>query len=174
MVIAKKRCIFVASMKKLEVMTTLMLCFLFWACSAISDDDEVMERVKVGDRVPAFTVDVVVDGEMKTFSTSQLTGETVIIFFHTSCADCRRELPRLNDYYLQHRDEPGFQMVAISRAEGAETIASFWMEQGLQMPYSAQEDRHIYDLFASSVIPRVYFVSAQGIVTRVLVENLGI
>ena len=158
-------------MKKL--MTMIILCCLFWGCSSIHDD-EMVEYVKVGDRVPAFTVNIIADGKPSIFSTSQLTGETVIIFFHTSCADCRRELPRLNDYYLQHSDEPGFQMVAISRAEGAETIESFWMEHGLQMPYSAQEDRHIYDLFASSVIPRVYFVSAQGIVTRVLVENLNI
>lgn len=158
-------------MKKL--MTMIILCCLFWGCSSIHDD-EMVEYVKVGDRVPAFTVNMIADGKPSIFSTSQLTGETVIIFFHTSCADCRRELPRLNDYYLQHCDEPGFQMAAISRAEGAETIESFWMEHGLQMPYSAQEDRHIYDLFASSVIPRVYFVSAQGIVTRVLVENLNI
>ena len=149
----------------------LMLCFLFWGCSSITDDEEVIERVMVGDQVPTFTVDVMADGVSTTFSTSHLTGETVIVFFHTSCADCQHELPRLNDYYQQHRDEPGFQMVAISRAEGAETVAPYWEEHGLEIPYSAQEDRHIYDLFASSVIPRVYFVSAQGIVTRVLVDN---
>lgn len=151
-------------------MTMILLYLLFWGCSSIHDD-EVVERVKVGDRVPVFTVNMVADGKSTMFTTDHLTGETVIIFFHTSCADCRRELPRLNDYYLQHRDEPGFQMVAISRAEGAETIESFWMEQGLQIPYSAQEDRHIYNLFASSVIPRVYFISAQGFVTRVWVEH---
>ena len=151
-------------------MTMILLYLLFGGCSSIHDD-EVVERVKVGDRVPVFTVNMVADGKSTMFTTDHLTGETVIIFFHTSCADCRRELPRLNDYYLQHRDEPGFQMVAISRAEGAETIEPFWTEQGLQIPYSAQEDRHIYNLFASSVIPRVYFISAQGFVTRVWVEH---
>ena len=151
-------------------MTMILLYLLFGGCSSIHDD-EVVERVKVGDRVPVFTVNMVADGKSTMFTTDHLTGETVIIFFHTSCADCRRELPRLNDYYLQHRDEPGFQMVAISRAEGADTIESFWTELGLQIPYSAQEDRHIYDLFASSVIPRVYFISAQGFVTRVWVEH---
>lgn len=158
-------------MKKLEVMIMLLLCLLTGACSTVSDDDEVEERVKVGDRVPVFTVDVVADGMPTTFSTSHLTGETVIVFFHTSCADCQRELPVLDDYYRQHRDDPGFQMVAISRAEGAETVAAFWAEHGLQMPYSAQEDRRVYDLFASAIIPRVYVVSPQGIVTRILVES---
>ena len=158
-------------MKKLEMMVMLLLCLLTGACNTISDDDEVEERIVVGDRVPTFTVDVVADGTTTTFSTSHLTGETVIVFFHTSCSDCRRELPVLDNYYRQHRDDPGFQMVAISRAEGAETVAAFWAEHGLQMPYSAQTDRHIYELFASAIIPRVYVVSPQGIVTRVLVES---
>ena len=65
-------------------------------------------------------------------------------------------------------------MIAISRAEGEDLVAPFWEEYDLQIPYSAQTDRHIYELFASSVIPRVYFVSAEGIVTRILIENFDI
>lgn len=127
----------------------------------------------VGDRVPVFTVETVgADGTRGTFSTSQLSGETVIVLFNTSCGDCRRELPRLNEYYLEHRYDEGFQMVAISREEGAESVAAFWKEQGLSIPYSAQTDRRIYQLFASSIIPRVYFCSANGIVTKVLIEKI--
>ena len=151
-----------------------LMCLLMGACSSITDDDEVTERVKVGDRVPTFTVSVVADGETTTFSTSNLTGETVIVFFHTSCHDCQRELPELNNYYLKHRNDPGFQMVAISRGEGADTVAPFWEKWGLQIPYSVQKDWKVYELFASAVIPRVYFVSAQGIVMKVLIENFEI
>ena len=143
-------------------------------CSSIIDDnDEVIEHVQVGDKVPSFSVTVTDGSETRTFSTSQLTGETVIVFFNTWCSDCQRELPLLNDYYLQHKDDSGFQMVAISRAEGADAISQFWSEHSLQIPYSAQDDRRIYDLFASSVIPRIYFVSPQGIITRIEVEHVN-
>lgn len=145
----------------------ILLCLVMAGCSSIHEDDDVIERVKVGDRVPAFTVTT----NQGTFSTSSLTGETVIVFFNTWCPDCQRELPKLNTYYLQHKDDTGFQMVAISRGEGEDVVAPFWEEYGLRMPYAAQEDRQVFDLFASSVIPRVYFVSAQGIVTRVLIEK---
>ena len=150
-----------------------MSAVVFAACSMGDDDDgEVTEYVKVGDRVPAFSVETVLaDGSTATFSTAALTGETVIVLFHTSCGDCQRELPRLNEYYLQHRSEPGFQMVAISREEGAESVAAYWKEQGLSIPYSAQTDRRIYNLFASSIIPRTYFCSADGIITQILVET---
>ena len=156
-----------------NILLFLMTAVVFAACSMGDDDDgEVTEYVKVGDRVPAFSVETVLaDGSTAMFSTAQLTGETVIVLFNTSCGDCQRELPRMNDYYLQHRHEKGFQMVAISRAEGAESVAAYWKEQGLSIPYSAQTDRRIYNLFASSIIPRTYFCSADGTVTRILVET---
>ncbi len=143
-------------------------------CSSIIDDnDEVIEHVQVGDKVPSFSVSVTDGSETRTFSTSQLTGETVIVFFNTWCSDCQRELPLLNDYYLRHKADSGFQMIAISRAEGADAVSQFWSEHNLQIPYSAQDDRRIYDLFASSVIPRIYFVSPQGIITRIEVEHVN-
>jgi peroxiredoxin len=148
----------------------MLLCLLLTGCSSI-EDDETKERVVVGDRVPLFSVEMVKDGERSTFSTAQLTGETVIVFFNTTCPDCQRDLPKLNQYYLKHKADEGFQMVAISREEGEEDVAAYWKDNGLQIPYSAQNDRRIYELFASSIIPRVYFVSAQGIVTRVFIER---
>lgn len=149
----------------------LLLSLLLMGCSSIEDDNKVAERVNVGDRVPSFTIDVVSDGIHSTFSTAQLTGETVIVFFNTTCPDCQRDLPKLNQYYLKHKSEKGFQMVAISREEGEITVAAYWKDNGLQIPYSAQNDRHIYELFASSIIPRIYFISAKGIVTRVFIER---
>ena len=148
----------------------MLLYLLLTGCSSI-EDDETKERVVVGDRVPLFSVEMVKDGERSTFSTAQLTGETVIVFFNTTCPDCQRDLPKLNQYYLKHKADEGFQMVAISREEGEEDVAAYWKDKGLQIPYFAQNDRRIYELFASSIIPRVYFVSAKGIVTRIFIER---
>ena len=145
-------------------------------CSTVVDDseDEVTERVRVGDRVPTFSVETErADGTTATFSTAALTGATVIVFFHTTCPDCQRDLPKLDSYYRQHQDEPGFQMVAISRAEDRESVAAYWKANGLSLPYSAQTDRRVYELFASSLIPRIYFCTAQGIVTRIDIERFS-
>ena len=150
----------------------MLACLMLWGCGSIHEEDDVVERIVVGSRVPIFSVNVVdYEGLTTSFSTNRLYGETVIVFFSTQCKDCQRELPELNEYYLKHKDDEGFQMVAISRAEGEQSVADFWSANNLQIPYSAQEDRKIYDLFASSVIPRVYFVSSSGIITKVLIEN---
>jgi hypothetical protein len=162
-------------MSKLKYWNIMLACLLLWGCGSIHEEDDVVERIVVGSRVPIFSVNVVdYEGLTTSFSTNRLYGETVIVFFSTQCKDCQRELPELNDYYLKHKDDDGFQMVAISRAEGEQSVADFWSANNLQIPYSAQEDRKIYDLFASSVIPRVYFVSSSGIITKVLIENFDL
>ena len=160
-------------MMKTTRLWTVLIALTLLGCSMADDEEnEVKERVSVGDRLPVFTVATVeADGTAGTFSTARLKGETVVVLFNTSCSDCRRELPRMNEYYLQHRGDKGFQMVAISREEGAESVAAYWKEQGLSIPYSAQTDRRIYNLFASSIIPRTYFCSADGIITQILVET---
>lgn len=162
-------------MSKLKYWNIMLACLMLWGCGSIHEEDDVVERIVVGSRVPIFSVNVVdYEGLTTSFSTNRLYGETVIVFFSTQCKDCQRELPELNDYYLKHKDDKGFQMVAISRAEGEQSVADFWSANNLQIPYSAQEDRKIYDLFASSVIPRVYFVSSSGIITKVLIENFDL
>lgn len=135
------------------------------------DDSDNTDLVGVGDRLPSFSVEIVDGTGRYTFSSDALAGPTVIVFFNTGCSDCQRELPVLNDYYLQHRSDPGFQMVAIAREETEESIQAFWQAHGLSIPYSPQSDRHVYNLFATVTIPRVYFCSPTGLVTWVGIER---
>lgn len=136
-----------------------------------SPDPDETNLIRVGDRLPSFSVDYITNDGTGVFSTERLTGQTVIVFFNTSCSDCQRELPILNDYYLAHRDEPGFQMVAIAREEQQESIAAFWQAHQLSIPYSPQGDRRIFSLFATQTIPRVYICSPEGIVLWMGVEK---
>ena len=137
-------------------------------------DADATSIVRVGDQLPDFSVEVI-DGSSRTlFNSGNLEGMTVIVFFHTGCVDCQRELPELNSYYLRHQKEPGFRMVAIAREESEESIAAFWQQNNLSIPYSPQTDRRIYNLFATQYIPRVYICSAQGIVLWMGVENFDL
>ena len=151
------------------------------SCSTITEDEDIIEKVKVGDLVPLFTVTMTYpettnpqqDQTTRQWSTMHLKGQTVIVFFNTSCKDCQRDLPLLNQYYLEHKDEQDFQMVAISREEDWESVAAYWAANGLVIPYSPQDDRRIYSLFATSIIPRIYFCT-DNVVTRVDIEKFGI
>ena len=134
-------------------------------------DGDDTDLVRVGDHLPSFSVEVIDGINRYTFSSEVLTGPTVIVFFNTSCSDCQRELPVLNDYYLQHRSESGFQMVAIAREETEESIRAYWEANNLSIPYSPQNDRSVYNLFATTTIPRVYFCSQTGLITWIGIER---
>lgn len=127
-------------------------------------EDDVEERVKVGDALPVFRVRLN-DGCFYDSSIRDGRG-SVIVFFETSCTDCQRELPLLNMQYLMGRFGDS-HVVCISRGEPAERIEAYWREQNLSMPYSAQPDRMIYELFATIGVPRVYIVDANGKITTI-------
>lgn len=125
-----------------------------------TSDPEPDSRVKVGDSLPWFSV-VMSDG--RTVTPATLLGhEAVIVFFNTDCPDCRHELPLLQARYDAY---PEVEYVCIARAEGAQTIREFWSKNGLTLPWSAQPDRKVYSLFATSGIPRTYTVAPSGFVT---------
>lgn len=107
-----------------------------------------------GDLVPDFTV-TMSDGT--SFSSSDLEGKvSLIMFFHTGCPDCRAELPVIQKIYDEYR--LSIAVCCISREEPDRSIREYWQENGLTLPYSAQEGREIYSLFANAGVPRVYVI----------------
>ncbi len=87
--------------------------------------------------------------------------KAVIVLFNTGCGDCRRELPELQKAYVATADNAVW--IAISREENERSVATYWGNTHLTIPYSAQPDRHVYELFANIGIPRVYIVANQTI-----------
>ena len=137
------------------------------ACSLVSisciNSEETIynkSKVKVGDRLPSFSV-IANDGTI--FSNESIVGKpTFITFFYTPCIDCKMLLPVVDALYKEYADE--LHWIAISRSEGDADVAAYWQENGFSLPYSAQDNRNVYDLFAYSGVPRIYLANAEGIV----------
>ena len=106
-----------------------------------------------GDMIPDFTV-AVSDGTSLTGAQLR-DGVSCIVFFTTICPDCRETLPHVQKLYDEYADK-GVRFAIISREDVYESVSTYWMEQGFTMPYSAQSDRTVYELFARTRVPRVY------------------
>ena len=121
----------------------------------------------IGDRIPDFTVTMndgrVVSGE------GLRQGTSCIVFFTTACPDCRRSLPEVQEVYDEYH-EKGVSFVLISRSEGEASISSYWSEHGLTMPYSAQSDAKVYELFAKTRVPRIY-ICRDGVVNSIFTDT---
>lgn len=124
----------------------------------MNEEQDVVERVKVGDKLPAFEIKLN-DGTLVNNAT--LHGKkTVLVFFNTSCKDCQAELPEIQKLYEIIKNDnvlsEDILVIAISRAESEASVADYWQQHSFTIPYSAQNDRRIYELFATSIIPRIY------------------
>lgn len=151
------------TMKKTFVALVLALVA---ATSCIYDEPDVEFELKIGDNIPKFTV-LLSDGTAVT-SEELSKGPAVIIFFHTGCPDCQNTLPSVQKLYDAYKDK--VQFVLISREQPYEEVEPYWKENGYNLPYSPQQDRVIYNLFATSRVPRVY-VCSNGKVTRIYTDD---
>lgn len=153
-------------MQKPKILPTLLwsLMFLF-AVSCITDKEEPEWYLQPGDKLPEFQV-TTLDG--KTISSADSYKTTlIIIFFNTTCIDCQRELPILQQQYeanLMLPEEDQSQYICISRQEAAPEIETFWQEHNLTLPVASQPDRTLYSKFASIGIPRI-FHAKDGLIT---------
>ena len=138
--------------------------------SCISEDEPEAVSLSVGDKCPDFSVRLN-DGTF--ISTSDLKGITsVIVFFNTSCPDCQREFPVIQKVYdFAMSANCPITVLCIARAESESSIKSYWELNDLSLPYSAQEDKSVYNLFASSVIPRIYIISPSLEITATWSDN---
>ena len=123
----------------------------------------------IGSNIPPFSITL---NDGRTIDTDTLKGKpAIIVFFHTGCIDCQKELPLLQKAYDQWNSQ--IQLICISRAENKESIEQFWNRKKLTIPYSAQPDRHIYHLFAHKGIPKIYITDHTGKVRAFFSEKVS-
>ena len=136
--------------------------FLFSAIflSGCINDEPAVKSLEVGDALPQFSVEMS-DGSV--VSTASMKGKNgMIVFFNTACPDCRKELPEVQKVWEIFQDNPSVVIAAIAREEGEAEIRKYWEANSLTIPFSPQENREVYSLFATSVIPRIYICDPSG------------
>ena len=153
-------------MKQVTLILTILCAFL---CSSgcIKDKVEGVE-LKVGERLPKFSV-VMSDGSQVS-DESLLGSVSCVMFFHTSCPDCQRTLPVVQQVYDEYAQN-GVLFVLISREQTSRSVRAFWAQEKLDMPFSAQSDRTVYNKFAQSRIPRVYICDKDGIIRYIYTDD---
>lgn len=121
------------------------------------------EKILTGDILPDFHI-VMNDGSV--LSRADLSGKiSVIVFFNTSCSDCRTVLPEIQKLYDNYSDIDDVEIITVSRGQDFNSVYDYWQDNNYNIPFSAQDGSDIYELFALSGIPRIY-VSDGGLVVR--------
>ncbi len=105
-------------------------------------------------------------------------GHVVLLnFWATWCPPCRAEMPELNAYYQEHRNE-GFVLIAINAGESAETVRSFIAANGFSFGVGLDLDGALSDELGITGLPVsiVYDSTGQvqyrhsGLITREVLD----
>lgn len=152
---------------KQSVFLFLLLTVLS-VCGCISesfDKENYGSKLTVGDTIPSFKA---VTTSQDTLTRESAAGKTlVLLFFHTGCSDCQKELPIVEQVYRKNRNDTLWQLICISREEAAGEVTRYWLEHEFTMPVSPQEDRLLYERFAYSRVPMLYIVNAAGVIQAI-------
>lgn len=147
---------------RMNLLFNILMMIVCTTSGCVSENEPDGPSLGAGQVLPQFEV-AMNNGE--TVSTSTLKDKVaVIVFFNTDCGDCRQELPVIQQLWERYEETPDVEVVAISREESETDISTYWEENGLTMPFSPQETREVYSLFASNVIPRIYIANREGII----------
>lgn len=145
----------------------IIFCSLLAVAGCVKDNPKGAD-LKVGDSLPEF--EVMMNDGTSVSSEDMMGGVSVVMFFHTSCPDCRQALPVMQSVY-DFFAPSGVSFAFVSREEGSDEISAYWKENGLSMPFSAQKTRDVYELFASMTIPRIYISDSQGIIRYIFTDD---
>lgn len=143
---------------------------IFYSC--IKDDENIKTEnyILTGDNIPVFEI---TDNENNLKSPGDFLGKkTLLVFFTTTCPDCRRDMPFAEYAHLQLETQ-GLNVITIGRGETRQTVNDYWSELDLSMPYFPDTNRTVFELFANQTIPRIYFIDEKGIVIWMCVNDLG-
>ncbi|MBO5498060.1 MAG: TlpA family protein disulfide reductase [Bacteroidales bacterium] len=152
-------------MKRRLLLISLCMLSIFTACIK---EKQTGADLKIGDILPDFEV-VMNDGSVVTDEILK-DKVSVVMFFHTTCPDCQQALPRMQQIYDEYTSKVVL-FTLISREQGKDDIESYFKENGLNMPFSAQNDRKVYEKFAKTRIPRIYINEKGGIIRHIFTDD---
>jgi len=143
-------------------MKTILSFFLLLSAITIQAQNEY---VKIGDKVPDFTV-AMFDGT--TININDLQGKVVLLnFWGTWCPPCRQELTRAEKEIIEQFKNDDFVFLPISLGESREALQKFREETGYTFPMGMDPERTIFSKFANHYIPRNYLIDKSGKIVEI-------
>lgn len=122
--------------------------------------------IDIGNEAPNFTLNNL-SGE--TVSLEDYRGKTVLInFWGTECPFCVKEMPDLNNLYINHMNED-FEVLAINVGESEKKVKKFLNDEDYQFTILLDDKADIAVKYMVTGIPMSIMIDEEGIIRVVKV-----
>jgi len=121
------------------------------------------QALSIGAPAPALTA-TTLDGQL--FDLSKARGEVVIVNFWSSwCTPCRQEMPALENYYQQHKNQ-GLKIIAISMdvPESEKDVRE--VMRAFTFPAALVRDAHFEGYGRIWRLPMTFVIDRQGLLRK--------
>ena len=154
-------------MRLLTTIALLSTMLTLVGCGAINEElppYEATSIINVDDQAPDFTATTLC-GEQFTLSEHSDEVVLLILFSHT-CPDCKA---LLDDITARQADITA-RLIAISRDGSCEEVAQYMDDNGYHFDVIIDNNREIYNLYATMYVPRTYLIDQDGVVRHTTIE----
>ena len=149
------------------VLTLLLLSVFHYKIKSSPSDREIGDYARGMRNSIEWRGQIAPDFEISTthgehFKLSENVGKKVIVlnFFATWCAPCRAEMPELNRYVSEHKNDP-FLLVGIDSEEKQDRVDTFLSDLKVELPV-AIDDGPIQKEYGVSALPTTVLIGVDG------------
>lgn len=147
-----------------------ILALVFTGCGRQVIEDlpsyEESSLVKEGDKAPLFSA-TLLDGTVVSLADYQGEYVMLILFSHT-CPDCRMLLDELQGLINSEVQMPS--ILAVGRDATEEELLVYSSKHGYSIPMTSDASRSIFNLYATTYVPRVYLIDSGGYIVKMFIE----
>jgi peroxiredoxin len=124
---------------------------------------------KIGDTLPNFAFEI---ERNKTVHIADYKGKLILInFFATWCGPCHTELNAIQENFREKfKSNPHFAFFAFGREESWDVITPFKKKKGFTFHMLPDQDRSIFNHFATQSIPRNIIADENG---KIIYQSTG-
>ncbi|NMD70272.1 thiol-disulfide oxidoreductase ResA [Bacillus sp. DNRA2] len=160
-------------MKKQRLVMRTMILLILGAAIAYTLYANFMQdkekTVEIGKEAPDFAL---VDLKGEKHQLSDLKGQGVFLnFWGTWCKPCEKEMPYINNQYLQFKDE-GVQVLSVNIGESNLAVEKFAERFNLAFPIVIDKDSQVMNAYNVDRLPVTFLIDKNGKVVQTYIGEL--
>jgi cytochrome c biogenesis protein CcmG/thiol:disulfide interchange protein DsbE len=127
----------------------------------VKQSDQDFTPAELNEKAPDLEL---MDLEGKAVSLEDYRGQVVLVNnWATWCPPCRAEMPILESYYQDHKDE-GFVLIGIEAGEPADEVNEFVENYGISFPVWLDPESKAIIGFRNMALPSSYVINPDGMI----------